>query len=91
MSEVNQQEFRQPILQFLQGDTDVFEGNIIIGFAMVVEVMDQEGRKDLMVVTSDASGTPQSWYMRRAMSLALEDESEVDDPDEAEDGPDGED
>jgi hypothetical protein len=88
MSEDKQQrsEFRQPVLAFLQsGYADLDADCVVIGFGLVVEVLDKNGERGIHKCTSDAGGQPLPWYLAEAFSRALECEDEIDEAYEEED------
>lgn len=75
------QELRQSITQFIQGDSDLMEGGALcIGFALVVELMDSDGQRELAIITSDASGKSLPWYTVNGLADALREEDDFDAP-----------
>jgi hypothetical protein len=78
--------FRHPLLAFLQsGYSDIDAECVVIGFGLVVEVLDKNGERGIHKVTSDAGGQPMPWYIVEALSRALECEDEIDDQSDEED------
>lgn len=72
-----QRAFREQIARFLQGSSDEPD-NIVIGFAMVIEVLDGDGERCLLKVTSDAGGNPLSLHTVRGMKYSLVEDDEFD-------------
>lgn len=72
-----QRKFRKAILDFLQAETDM-EDTVVIGFGLVVEVLDQDGYRAALKCTSDASGSELPGYTVGGFSKVLRDEEEFD-------------
>jgi hypothetical protein len=84
-----QADMRMPVLDFLtHGQQDAerpIGGGVVIGFAMVIELIDEKGNRGIAKVTSDASGHPLPWYLVEGLSTAMTEEDEFDDKLEEED------
>jgi hypothetical protein len=63
---------RAPIVEFLQGDSEMADGDsIVIGFTLLVEIIDRDGERGAFKITSDASGVPLPWYTVDGHSAAI--------------------
>ena len=70
-----------PLLEFLSGTSERQVGDgVVIGYAMVLEVIDENGSRGIAKVTSDAGGHPLPWYIVEGLASALSDANEFDDP-----------
>lgn len=75
---------RQPILSFLQKPYDESEA-VVIGIALVLEVLDGDGMRSVHKITSDAGGHPLAWHTVEGFVAAMQDLDEIDDMLEDED------
>ena len=77
---------RDSVIAFLQGNNDIMSDDIlVIGFALVIEVMDGDGERHAVTLTSDASGKKLPHYIVNGLADFLR---EADDFDQVRDGED---
>lgn len=73
---VDEQNYRRaPLLEALR---EAWDGAVVTGFGLVVELIDQDGRRGVHKVTSDAGGYPLHWTTIHGLSCALDELDEVD-------------
>ena len=73
-------ELRQKLIADFQGAGADITGDslLCIGFALVVELMDNDGERHLAIITSDASGKSLPWYTVNGLADALREEDDFD-------------
>jgi hypothetical protein len=73
-------ELRQRVMEFIQGSSDITDGVLCIGVAMVVELMDTDGERHVICITSDAGGKSLPYYTVNGFAEALREEDDFDAP-----------
>jgi len=75
--EIEQMGHRLPVMDYI-GQSYSDTGQVVIGLAMVIELVDAEGERGVHKITSDAGGHPLPWYACDGLSAVLRDEAEFD-------------
>lgn len=76
--EQRERDTRVPILDFFQGGKAGLEEGMVIGFALVIEVMNTDGGRGALVITSDASGRPLPYYAVDGLAKVLDEQGDFD-------------
>ena len=67
---------RSAVLDFLQGGEIV--DSMVVGFSLVIEVMDLEGASDVAVLSADAAGRPPPYHRTCGHVWALDNQHDFD-------------
>jgi hypothetical protein len=68
---------REPFISFLQRGYEE-SGQCVIGFACVIEVLDTDGARTVVKLTSDAGGQPLAWHTAEGFTAAMAELGEID-------------
>ena len=75
---------RSSVIDFLQGGNDFTDG-MVIGFSLVVELVDRDGARNCVNLSADAAGRPLPYHAIIGHVYHLDNEAEFDEEPEDDD------